>query len=61
MPLLIEIHRITENANKYVVSLKGIDTENDNGLDSIRSFKKNSEKFINAIKEENDDIMTSGN
>jgi len=43
------------------VSLKGIDTENDNGLDSIRSFKKNSEKFINAIKEENDDIMTSGN
>jgi hypothetical protein len=39
LPLLIEIHRVTENANKYVVSLKGIDTENDNGLDSIRSFK----------------------
>jgi len=61
LPLLIEIHRASDNANKYVVSLRGIETENYNGLDLIRSFKLNSWNIINAIKEENDDIMTSGN
>ena len=39
LPLLIEIHRVSDNANKYVVSLKGIETETENGFDSIRTFK----------------------
>jgi len=39
IPMMIEIHSVPENTSKYIVSLKGIDNESENGLDSIRSFK----------------------